>query len=175
MFQDDCCFELTDPTKAVSKLSSLFTSSGCNSFGETLTDNGPFYYICGMLSLLHLSLFWCSDLPQRVQWGFPTEPGAASFTVDCLSDLTAVSRLLDCGLLERLPLTCPSKMGDCLLPSRSCTLCSAIASFWGAMVFAFSSVKLASDYMRSDSAVLGISSSIPTTILSRIISSLSVA
>ena len=32
-----------------------------------------------------------------------TEPGAASFTVDSLSDLTAVSRLLDCGLLEGLP------------------------------------------------------------------------
>ena len=128
-----------------------------------------------MLHLLHLSLFWCSDLPQRVQWGFPTQPGAASFTVDRLSDLTAVSRLLDCGLLEGLPLTCPSKMGDCLMPSRSCALCSAIASFWGAIVFAFSSVKLASDCMRSDSAVLGIPSSIPTTILSRIISSLSVA
>ena len=109
-----------------------------------------------MLRLLHQSLFWCSDLPQRVQWGFPTKPGAASFTVDRLSDLTAVSRLLHCGLLEGLPLTCPSKMGDCLMPSRSCALCSAIASFWGAIVFAFSSVKLASDCMRSDSAVLGI-------------------
>ena len=106
---------------------------------------------------------------------FPTKPGAALFTVDRLSDLTAVSRLLDCGLLEGLPLTCPSKMGDCLLPSRSCALCSAVASFWGAIVFAFSSVKLALDCMRLDSAVLGIPSSIPTTILSRIISSLSVA
>ena len=107
--------------------------------------------------------------------GFSTKPGAALFTVDGLSDLIAVSRLLDCGLLEGLPLTCPSEMGDCLLPSRSCALCSAVASFWEAIVFAFSCVKLASDCMRLDSAVLGIPSSIPTTILSRIISSLSVA
>ena len=116
-----------EPRKSISRLTTTFlqdtSTLGYLPDPPSLPFAPPRRRGWGRDYVLHLSLFWCSDLPQRVQWGFPTEPGAASFTVDRLSDLTAVSRLLDCGLLEGL-----------LALARWATVCCHLATVRSALL-----------------------------------------
>ena len=129
--QDICCFELTVPTKAVSKLNSFVVAATVLEKHWLLKWPFLLHLRHGASFAGHLAPFWCFDLPQRIHLGLPgAVPRAVPRSDNRLSDRAIESRLRCYGWLERLPLTCSMTIGCCLLPSpRSCEFCSAIASF----------------------------------------------